>query len=51
MATTYRDKDGNDVLEQELLRRKNENETLALKFFHDIPKKDGCFDKEFLQYE
>lgn len=47
----YTDKQGNAVTLEELLKGKSPEQTKAIKFFHGIPIKEGCFKKEYLKGE
>lgn len=49
--TKYKDKQGNTVTLDELLKGKNPEQIKAIKFFFGIPIKEGCFKKEYLKGE
>jgi len=47
-ATTYTDKQGNQVSLDELLKGKTPDQVRALKFFHGIPVSEGCLKKGYM---
>lgn len=50
-VTKYIDKQGNEVNLNELIKGKTKNQVNAIKFFHGIPIKEGCLNKEYLSYD
>lgn len=48
---TYTDRYGNDVSQDELFKDKSPSEQTALKYFYGIPKKSGCFGREYVTDE
>lgn len=47
----YTDKFGNNVQLEELMKGKNAQQVVAMKFFYGMPVKEGCFKKEYLSLE
>ena len=46
-AATYRDRYGNSVSIEELLKNKSPSEQTAIRYFHSVPEKKGCFNNTF----
>lgn len=44
---TYKDRYGNNVKLEELLKNKSASEQIAIRYFNSVPIKSGCFGKTF----